>query len=255
VFFGFGGTVTIDGDTLFGVANVIGGSGNDRLVGNFTRNTLRGGPGDDRLDGKDGDDMLFGEGGDDVIGPLVATPFSCRPAPNGFPVCTIRNFVANPPPDGDDAINGGSGDDIVSSVDGFEDARLICSTGTDSAEIDLLDPAPPGTCEQVANGARDQHPLVRFPSRTARLSKTRRLAVRMACPRARGRRACKGTLSIRRGKRTVARKRYAIRRGRARTVRVRVKGKRPRTVTAIARGRDAKRRALTTRAKLRVVRR
>ena len=254
--FGTGGTVTIDGDVLHDVPNIIGGSGNDRLVGNFVKNTLRGGPGIDRLDGKQGDDTLIGDAGNDVIGPLVAgSPRTCTATPGSFPICTVREFVANPPPDGDDIVSGGDGDDLVSSVDGFADAAANCGKGIDVAEIDLLDPSPSITCEQSANGARDQHPLVRFPSRTARLSKTRRLAVRMACPRARGRRACKGTLTIRRGTRTVARKRYAIRRGRARTVRVRVKGKRPRTVTAIARGRDTKRRALTTRAKLRVVRR
>jgi len=253
---GVSGTVTIDGDVLHGIPNVTGGSGNDRLVGTFAKNTLRGGPGIDRLDGKAGDDTLLGDAGNDVIGPLVAgSPTTCNATAGSFPVCTIREFVASPPPDGDDIVNGGEGNDLLSSVDGFADAAVNCGKGTDVAEIDLLDPSPSISCEQSANGARDQHPLVRFPSRTARLSKTRRLAVRMACPRARGRRTCKGTLTIRRGTRTVARKRYSIRRGRARTVRLRVKGKRPRTVTAIARGRDTKRRALTTRAKLRVVRR
>ena len=247
---------TIDGDTVSGVRSIKGGSGNDRLVGNSLRNVITGGPGIDRIDGKGADDVLAGDAGNDVIGPLVpGSPTTCTVTSGSFPVCIVREFVANPPPDGNDTVTGGDGNDLVSSVDGFADAAVNCGKGTDVAEIDLLDPFPSISCEQFANGARDQHPLVRFPSRTARLSRARRLAVRMACPRARGRRTCKGALSVRRGTRTVARTRYLIRRGRARTVRVRVKGKRPRTVTAIARGRDTRRRALTTRAKLRVVRR
>ena len=162
---GVSGTVTIDGDVLHGIPNVTGGSGNDRLVGTFAKNTLRGGPGIDRLDGKAGDDTLLGDAGNDVIGPLVAgSPTTCNATAGSFPVCTIREFVASPPPDGDDIVNGGEGNDLLSSVDGFADAAVNCGKGTDVAEIDLLDPSPSISCEQSANGARDQHPLVRFPA-------------------------------------------------------------------------------------------
>ncbi|MCX7422961.1 MAG: cadherin domain-containing protein [Planctomycetia bacterium] len=47
--------------------NVIGGSGNDEILGNAAANNLRGGIGNDRIDGDSGNDILFGDDGDDVI--------------------------------------------------------------------------------------------------------------------------------------------------------------------------------------------
>ena len=47
--------------------NVIGGSGNDEILGNAAVNNLRGGLGNDSLDGDSGNDILFGDDGDDVI--------------------------------------------------------------------------------------------------------------------------------------------------------------------------------------------
>ncbi len=46
--------------------NIIGGSGDDDLRGNFLANTLTGNSGDDRLNGVDGNDSLIGGIGDDI---------------------------------------------------------------------------------------------------------------------------------------------------------------------------------------------
>jgi Ca2+-binding RTX toxin-like protein len=63
-------------NVLADVENVIGGSGNDKLVGNpFANNlqggagndTLYGGAGNDTLDGGSGRDMLFGQDGNDTL--------------------------------------------------------------------------------------------------------------------------------------------------------------------------------------------
>jgi Ca2+-binding RTX toxin-like protein len=71
-------SVTLDGvndDGLSGeadnmqtdVENVVGGKGNDILIGNVSPNLLRGGLGGDRLSGLDGNDRLQGQSGNDVL--------------------------------------------------------------------------------------------------------------------------------------------------------------------------------------------
>ncbi len=47
--------------------NVIGGSGDDEILGNLAANTLNGGSGNDSLDGDSGNDLLNGGDNDDVI--------------------------------------------------------------------------------------------------------------------------------------------------------------------------------------------
>lgn len=59
-----GGTVR---DVLDSIENVIGGTGNDTIVGSAETNILDGGEGDDRLYGGDGDDTLRGGAGDDTL--------------------------------------------------------------------------------------------------------------------------------------------------------------------------------------------
>jgi serralysin len=55
------------GDPRSLIENAIGGSGNDRLIGNAAANLLRGGAGDDRLNGLGGGDALAGGTGSDVF--------------------------------------------------------------------------------------------------------------------------------------------------------------------------------------------
>ena len=57
-----------EGDNVMGdVETVLGGSGNDRLVGSAANNALYGNGGDDTLDGGRGSDMVFGGAGDDTL--------------------------------------------------------------------------------------------------------------------------------------------------------------------------------------------
>jgi Ca2+-binding RTX toxin-like protein len=56
-----------EGDQLFNIENLTGGSGRDALVGNSSANVLNGGAGNDQLYGLDGDDTLIGGGGGDTI--------------------------------------------------------------------------------------------------------------------------------------------------------------------------------------------
>jgi hypothetical protein len=48
-------------------ANILGGAGNDILIGNGTANEIHGGMGNDILVGGDGDDTLFGDAGRDLL--------------------------------------------------------------------------------------------------------------------------------------------------------------------------------------------
>ena len=53
-------------DTLISIENVIGGAGNDTIVGAADANKLSGGPGNDTLTGGLGDDLVDGGDGDDI---------------------------------------------------------------------------------------------------------------------------------------------------------------------------------------------
>ena len=62
------GTATGQGsDRLFGIENIVAGSGNDTISGNASANALTGGAGADAIDGRDGDDALSGDGGNDAL--------------------------------------------------------------------------------------------------------------------------------------------------------------------------------------------
>ena len=66
----------IDRDTLAGIENVIGGSGNDKLTGDANANLLNGDSGNDKISGGGGDDVLIGgAGADQLIGGLGADLF------------------------------------------------------------------------------------------------------------------------------------------------------------------------------------
>lgn len=55
------------GDTYGGIQNVIGSDFDDRIIGSFGANDLRGGDDDDQIAGRAGDDQLFGQNGDDIL--------------------------------------------------------------------------------------------------------------------------------------------------------------------------------------------
>jgi hypothetical protein len=54
-------------DTLIGIEDIGGGSGNDSLTGNSGNNFILGWAGDDFLSGLDGNDVLFGGDGNDIL--------------------------------------------------------------------------------------------------------------------------------------------------------------------------------------------
>ena len=56
-----------DTDTLIGIENITGGSGNDVLIGGSGINVLLGGAGDDTLNGGGGNDTLTGGAGSDMF--------------------------------------------------------------------------------------------------------------------------------------------------------------------------------------------
>ncbi|MDP7276846.1 MAG: Calx-beta domain-containing protein [Planctomycetaceae bacterium] len=95
-----GGGGTLVGDTL------LGGAGQDTLVGAGDADLINGGGGNDQLDGRGGDDLLFGGGGDDDL--------------NGA--------------EGDDLLNGQGGIDVLHGGDGND--QLVWRIGDSS---DLLD--------------------------------------------------------------------------------------------------------------------
>ncbi len=62
------GKINAEGDSVIGsVAGVIGGSGNDTIIGSTAAEILQGGDGNDSLLGADGNDALFGGDGDDTL--------------------------------------------------------------------------------------------------------------------------------------------------------------------------------------------
>ncbi|MBJ7469751.1 MAG: hypothetical protein JHD16_00535 [Solirubrobacteraceae bacterium] len=90
--------------------NVIGGDGDDLLVGDGNPNRLDGGPGNDTVDGAASNDTLNGGDGADT---LIGGP-------------------------GADLLDGGPGNDALRARDGAADT-LRCGAGTDDAHIDTVD--------------------------------------------------------------------------------------------------------------------
>ena len=94
-------------DTLIGIENVIGGAGNDTLIGDDAANVLDGGLGNDTIDGGAGNDVLIGGAGNDVL--------------TGG--------------DGDDLLKGGAGNDAIAGGAGFDTLDLSDATGAISLDV------------------------------------------------------------------------------------------------------------------------
>ncbi|MCZ8182170.1 MAG: hypothetical protein O9322_04300 [Beijerinckiaceae bacterium] len=89
---------------IAGFRDVIGGSGDDTLVGDQQDNEIAGNSGNDRIDGDGGDDRLSGgRGNDEILGG-----------------------------DGNDSITGGRGDDRIDGGDGNDFIRSNITDGFDS---------------------------------------------------------------------------------------------------------------------------
>jgi Ca2+-binding RTX toxin-like protein len=155
-------TVTLDGladdgDRLSSVEGVIGGSGNDTLVGNGEANVLRGGGGDDAIDGGAGDDVIDGGAGRDTVDyaartvgvtvDLVAGTGGSTGSAERDELTSVESALGGSAADvllGDDAatgntLMGGAGNDWIdgqggddSFVDGPGDDTLVGGSGDDT---------------------------------------------------------------------------------------------------------------------------
>ena len=100
--------------------NVIGGSGNDEILGNAAANNLRGGIGNDSLDGDSGNDILFGNDGDDVVLGNAGNDSLHGDAGND----TLLGGIGN------DTIRGGTGNDTL--IGGLGTDQLFGEEDTDT---------------------------------------------------------------------------------------------------------------------------
>lgn len=115
-------------DELISIENVIGGSGNDVLIGDDRDNILVGGAGNDRLFGGAGNDILIGGEGDDHIdggegfdtldvsgatGPVSVDFTTGRVSGAGIGTDTFVNIEKLRFGSGDDVVVGGNGDEAL----------------------------------------------------------------------------------------------------------------------------------------------
>ena len=126
-----GSTSNNAGDSLRSIEHVIGGKGDDTILGNGDNNKLSGGEGDDTIDGRGGDDTLDGGAGDDTL-------------TGGAGDDTLTGGAGDDTLDGGDGIDtldGGDGDDTLIGGDGID--TLDGGAGDDILEggdgIDTLD--------------------------------------------------------------------------------------------------------------------
>jgi Ca2+-binding RTX toxin-like protein len=151
-------------DSLSSIENVLGGNGNDSILGDGLANLLDGGNGNDTLDGGEGDDSLYGGAGNDWAsyanaGGAVTVDLSAGTssgADGNDDLTEIENVLGGIGNDsilgdglnnrldggngddrldggaGNDALNGGAGNDTVIGGQGFDSL----DGGTD---IDLVD--------------------------------------------------------------------------------------------------------------------
>jgi serralysin len=132
----------VDGDTRSIIEGVVGGRGNDKLIGNFANNfssgrkgndklfgldgddSLLGGRGNDRLNGDAGNDVLSGDFGADILnGGLGADTFDYNSVTHSQTVKSLRDRIVNFDGlddkidlSGIDAIAGNEGDDAFTFI-------------------------------------------------------------------------------------------------------------------------------------------
>ena len=127
-------------DILLGTTGLLGGPGADRLSGSEERNwifggdgddVLRGGGGDDEVDGEDGNDFLNGEGGDDRLreNPRRTDGDNLSLVEAAFGSTTGADFGRGG--DGHDIIDLGPGDDVELGGDGGD--WIYGGSGQDAA--------------------------------------------------------------------------------------------------------------------------
>ena len=125
-------------DTIVGIRNVTGGSGDDRLTGDAADNRLSGGPGDDVVADDVGDDIPIGGSGDDRLSGGAGKDYLIGEA-------------------GTDRLDGGPGDDVFDTKEVDDDGghgtpnrpdEVACGDGADTARSDATDTLELA-CEQL----------------------------------------------------------------------------------------------------------
>jgi Ca2+-binding RTX toxin-like protein len=119
-------------DSVAGVESVLGGDGDDRLLGDAGENTLQGDVGDDRMDGRGGNDYLLGD--------LVpnTNEYSVFQTPGNEGADTLRGGAGNDRLDAGsergDVLSGGPGaDTLEDGINGATSAAKVrCGSGRDT---------------------------------------------------------------------------------------------------------------------------
>lgn len=187
-------------DTVYGLGGddlIDGANGNDLLDGGAGNDTIYGGGNDDAITGGPGIDSLSGEGSASGLYISIA------------------------------------GNDRIDARDGNPES-LNCGPGADTAIVDASDVVPqdPGSlCEVVDRGTAPPPGPVAPAAKAAtvrstklRASRTRKsIPVALACPK--GAPACKGRLTLKSSKTTVASASYTIAAGKRKTVTLRTTAK------------------------------
>jgi hypothetical protein len=189
-------------ETVIGVEDLVGGSGDDRLRGDAGPNDIDGYTGRDIVDGRGGDDRLTGGTGIDEDDAVLG----------GAGADHIDGI-------GSRRLDGGSGDDVVDQPS--IDADVTCGPGNDVLAVTsgLASRVPMG-CEQLRFGTPSPLAVTRFPALEP-LARIVRLSV--PCPRQPPFRLCLAELRVS-GRRHVilARSARSVPGGGQRTLRVRI---------------------------------
>ena len=130
-------------DSLFGIENIAGGSGNDTLTGNSDDNVLSGGAGADTLDGGGGKDTADYSASTGAVAIALDTSGEATVADDGFGFSdrligfeNLRGGLGDDSLTGNGSANlldGGAGDDRLVAGRGANDT-LIGGAGTDTAD-------------------------------------------------------------------------------------------------------------------------
>ena len=125
---GFGTLGDALGDSASNVDGIVGGKGNDTLIGNAAGNDLRGGAGNDELHGRDGYDSLQGEAGSDTLFGEDSFDDLWGGAGND------KLFGGN----GADRLYGGAGADLLDGGADTDTASYVTSLGAVTVDLSNL---------------------------------------------------------------------------------------------------------------------
>ena len=135
-------TVSVVGssdDTISGIENVVGTSGNDTLIGDDEQNTLDGRAGDDTLNGGIGDDTLLGGDGSDLINTSVGADIN----DGGAGVDTIDYSAL------------ATGQSIDLTLNGSSDAVVTVTAGDDQTVRNIENVIASGEDDQVTGDSQE----------------------------------------------------------------------------------------------------